>query len=37
VDLPLYLSIAPVLLHGRGYRFIIAFDSGDEALQFGDV
>ena len=36
MDLPLDLSIAPVLLYCRGDSFIVAFDSGDEALQFGD-
>ena len=37
MDLPLYLSIAPMLLHCRGDSFIVAFDSGGEPLQFGDV
>ena len=37
VHLPFHLPIAPMLFHCGGYRFIVAFDSGDEALQFGDL
>ena len=33
MHLPFHLSIAPMLFHCGGDRFIIALDSYDEALQ----